>query len=321
MNSTPLVIRSRRVVLPDGSPAGGDRSRSTDASVRFAPPGSQQSSGARHRCRRSRRAARVSSTPTSTSTIRAAPSGKASSTRRVPPQPVASRPRRHAAEQRASDDDAWKDWRQSGRRPPGSVMWTSDSGAASCLGNRDGARATRARRRSRLQVLSVRRLACRSSSTWSSAICARPCRSSRGSACRCSCTRSCLPSCASPPAIRGATRPGANSRPPAAEEGAIATTDRRWHASSRRRVHIVHLAAPDALPVISAARAAGTHVTVRNLSALPDVSPPSTFLTARQRSSARRRFARRTIATGCGRDSSTVTSIWSLPITRRRPRR
>ncbi len=52
----------------------------------------------------------------------------------------------------------------------------------------------------------------------------------------------------------------ANSRPPAAEEGAIqllTTLAREFET----RVHIVHLAAPDALAVISAARAAGTHVT------------------------------------------------------------
>jgi allantoinase len=52
----------------------------------------------------------------------------------------------------------------------------------------------------------------------------------------------------------------ANSRPPGAEEGAIlllTTLAREFET----RVHVVHLAAPDALPVISAARAAGTHVT------------------------------------------------------------
>jgi allantoinase len=84
------------------------------------------------------------------------------------------------------------------------------------------------------------------------------------------------------------------SRPPASEHGAIdllARLSREYGV----HVHIVHLAASDALPIVRRARDAGAAITVETC------PQRRKSRTVRPRSSVRRRFGRRNTAKGCGK--------------------
>ena len=204
---------------------------------------------------------RASSTRTCTSTIPAAPTGRASSTRRRPPRRAASRRSwtcRSTAFRRRRTSKAW---RQSGAPRRGSVMSTSGSGEASCP-----ATALRSSRSPAPECSAssafCRRRAWRSSPTSPNRTFARRCRSSPGSDCRCSRTpsgrrffaiRSRRPARAT---RRGSTagRPRASSPPSSCSCG--------WPREYGARVHIVHLASADALTAIREARAAGLAISV-----------------------------------------------------------
>ena len=171
--------------------------------------------------------------------------------------------RRHAAQQHSADHDRRRARGQAprGRRADATSM--SASGAASCPGN--------ARDLEPLARAGVLGFKCFLSPSGvdefahveRSATCGGDADRWHRCGCRCWRTPSGRRCCAirGPATIRGATRPGCDSRPPAAEHAAI---DLLIDLAGRRgaRVHIVHLASADALPAIAAARATGLTITV-----------------------------------------------------------
>ena len=199
------------------SPTGYGRPRSTsatDASWPFATTPSARPACASWTPAISS-SCRVSSTRTCTSTILAAPIGKASSTRRRPPRRAASRRSSTCRSTASRRQRTSRDWRRNGAPRRGGAMSTSGSGAVSCPAT--------ALRSSRSPVpacsassVSCHRPAWRSSPTSANRISARRCRSSRGSACRSWRTLSGRRSFAIRRETRGGTRRGSTAGHPRA---------------------------------------------------------------------------------------------------------
>ena len=196
-----------------------------------------------------------------------------------------------------ADDDARGARGRSARRRRGSAPSTSGSGAASCPATPASSRAWSPTACSASSASSSTRASTSSGCVGEARPRAPRCAIlARRSACRCSSTPSSpARSTRRPRRSRGADpRRYATylaSRPPAAEEQAIALVTAAVPRRRGARTHIVHLSAASALPLLRAARARGAAAHRRDLPALPRTSPPRRSPTARRRSSARRRSA------------------------------
>ena len=262
-----LVVRSERVVLPDGvRPATIHRPRRAHRLDRRLQRPARRRPGAGRRRRTS--CCPGSSIRTSTSTIPGAPTGKASRTRRARRRPAASRRSWTCRSTAFRRRRPWPASRQKRAAARGRCHVDVGFWGGVVPGN-----AAELAPLARAGVLGFKCFLCPSGVDEFAHV--GEARSSRGAADAVAAlglpllAHAELPALlrdASRPAdgarpIRGATRPGSRavrtraSRPPSSCSSRLA---REFGA----RVHIVHLASAEALPAIRAARAAGVSVTV-----------------------------------------------------------